>query len=141
MKLTNKQINAIATKIKNEINESIKNEKKEFLDSGDFEKAVILELKKYKQAFELLDKKIISNFCVKVSDFQYKTFYTGLESSVKEIMSKDSDYFHIDIMSKSGFNKKLINNINNIENDIVIATINNPDLDSIIESIKVKYTQ
>jgi hypothetical protein len=141
MKLTNKQINAIATKIKNEINESIENERKQFIESGNFKKAIILKLQEYKQVFELLDKKIIHNFCIKLSDSQYRTFYSGIEKSADEIISKNIDCFYTKIMAENGFNKKPINNINDIENDIVIATIDNPDLDSIIESIKVKYTQ
>jgi hypothetical protein len=124
MKLSKTQTHSLAKKIFNEINEAIKLKKEAFIESKEFKIKLSKEMDKYKPAIKLVESGLLESF--RIPDYYYTI------RSLEDI--------------EKGCELILINSLDlqtvyygEIENEIVLATIDCPDLETIVSSIKSKY--
>ena len=133
MKLTNQQVNALASKIYNEI----RSEVKKYNDTLQTEEKFIKWRKRNKYIEDILKDAIIacSNM---VNNPQYKPilnyhFETIAEYGLKDIEYKMKRIFKETIALKDYPTETML------KNDIILSTIECDNLDDIIETIKKKY--
>jgi len=128
MKLTNQQINALASKFYNELNESkkVKNEEKKARLKeqfrSDYNKGIkLLEKNDFLKSVEI---KIKDNYTVSLS--QTDSFEDYVDNwNIERVINKLIDDNHISSDS--------------IKDDIILATIDTSSVDEIMEVLKTKY--
>lgn len=127
MKLTNQQVSALANKIKEEIVQPFKDYNENIYNSKEY-KNFISEDKDCKELLKIANKYPSKN------PSRYNS--SSVESYIKNAMSEIKDYYFDDKLKKVP-----CISLDDLEQEIILGTIDCEGLDKLIETVKSKFNQ
>lgn len=135
MKLNSQQIQALALNISNSIAKSNKEKTDKYLESKEFKKEVDSLKRKYEIVIEVLNAGLIESASIKNLNGDSQSYaYSSITSS--NIIEK------IEFFVKSKFNKNEVKfcNLDDIRNEIILASIEAEGLEMLKNAVLNKFT-
>ena len=127
MKLTNQQVTALASKIKEEIIQPFKDYNENIYNSKEYQN-FISEDKDCKELLKIANKYPTKN------PSRYSS--SSVENEIRSAMNEIKDYYFDDKLKKVPYI-----NLSSVEDEIILGTIDCEGLDKLIETVKSKFNQ